>query len=122
MLKPMQKPKPADDEEKPLDPAAERALQRMRTMTSISSAIMAVGLMAVFLVIGYRVFYAPGSTATRGASEVTALLPKGSKVVSTAVAGDKLVVTVEVGGLVEVRTFDAATLQPAGRLRFAIEP
>ena len=40
----------------------------------------------------------------------------------TAVAGDRIVVTVDVGGAVEIRTFDAATLRPAGRLRFAVEP
>jgi hypothetical protein len=38
-----------------------------------------------------------------------------------AVAGDRVVVTVDVGGVVEVRTFDAATLQPVGRLRFVEE-
>ena len=37
----------------------------------------------------------------------------------TAVAGDRIVVTVDVGGAIEIRTFDAKTLRPAGRLRFA---
>ena len=53
---------------------------------------------------------------------MTALLPKGARIVATAVAEDRIVVTVEVGGAVEIRTFDLKTLKPAGRLRFAIEP
>lgn len=51
------------------------------------------------------------------------LLPKGGKIVHTGVAGDRLVVTVETdSGGIEIRTFDAQTLKPAGRLRFATEP
>jgi hypothetical protein len=42
--------------------------------------------------------------------------------VQTAVAGDRIVVTIDVGGTLEVRTFDATTLRPEGRLRFATEP
>jgi hypothetical protein len=53
---------------------------------------------------------------------VTALLPKGAKIVSTAVTEDRIAVTVDVAGTLEVRTFDLRTLRPAGRLRFATEP
>jgi hypothetical protein len=31
-------------------------------------------------------------------------------------------VTIDVGGAIEIRTFDAKTLKPAGRLKFATEP
>jgi hypothetical protein len=41
---------------------------------------------------------------------------------STAIAGDRVVVTLDVDGATEIRTFDARSLQPAGRLRFANEP
>ena len=50
------------------------------------------------------------------------MLPKGAKMVATAVAEDRIAVTVEVGGTIEIRTFDLKTLQPTGRLRFATEP
>jgi hypothetical protein len=53
---------------------------------------------------------------------MTAMLPKGARIVSTAVAEDRIVVTVETGGTLEVRTFDLRTLRPTGRLRFATEP
>ena len=55
-------------------------------------------------------------------SEVTAMLPKWAKVIATAVADDRIAVTIEQGGMVEVRTFDLKTLRPTGRLRFATEP
>ena len=38
------------------------------------------------------------------------------------VADDRIAVTIEQGGMVEVRTFDLKTLKPTGRLRFATEP
>jgi hypothetical protein len=50
------------------------------------------------------------------------MLPKGAKVIATGVSGDRVVVTVEVNGVTEIRTFDARSLQPVGRLRFANEP
>ena len=50
------------------------------------------------------------------------MLPKGARIVSTGVAGDTLVVTLDIGGATEIRTFDARTLKPAGRLTFANEP
>jgi hypothetical protein len=74
---------------------------------------------AVLSVIGYRVFRSGGSAAP---TDVTALLPKGARIVSTAVTEDRLVVTVDRQGVIEVRTFDLQTLRPAGRLRFATEP
>ena len=42
--------------------------------------------------------------------------------IATAVADDRIAVTIEQGGTIEVRTFDLKTLRPTGRLRFATEP
>ena len=84
----------------------------------ICGATTLVAIAAVFGVIGYRVFKAEGSAPT----EVTALLPKGARVVATAIAEDRIVVTIDVGGTIEIRIFDAKTLKPAGRLKFATEP
>jgi hypothetical protein len=57
-----------------------------------------------------------------GPADVTALLPKGARVISAAVAEDRIAVTLDVRGAIEIRTFDANTLKPTGRLRFATEP
>jgi len=84
----------------------------------ISGATTLVAIAAVFGVIGYRVFKAEGSAP----AEVTALLPKGARVVATAIAEDRIMVTIDVGGTIEIRIFDAKTLKPAGKLKFAAEP
>ena len=87
-------------------------------MMVISGVATVLGIAVVVGVIGYRVFKNEGSAA----ADVTALLPKGAKIVGTAVAGDRLAIVVDAGGSVEVRTFDLKTLQPSGRLKFAAEP
>jgi len=111
---------PSADDEQPLDPAAARIVARVRWLMLIAGITTVVALAAVIGVIGYRVFRADGSAAAP--VDVTALLPKGARVVATAVAQDRIAVTIEVGGAVEIRTFEAKTLRPAGRLRFATEP
>ena len=85
----------------------------------VSGATTLIAVAAVLGVIGYRIFKSEGSVAP---AEVTALLPKHARIVSTAVAQDRIAVTIEVGGALEVRLFDVHTLKPAGRLRFATEP
>jgi hypothetical protein len=111
---------PSPDDETPLDPAAARMVGRVRWMMLVSGVTTLVAIAAVLGVIGYRLFRADGSMAA--AAEVTALLPKGARIVATAVSEDRVAVTVEVGGAVEIRTFDLRTLKPTGRLRFATEP
>jgi hypothetical protein len=104
------------------EPTPEQAalFARVRRMMLIAGLTTALAVCAVLVAIGYRLFRAEGSAAA--ATEVTATLPKGARVVSTAVAGERLVVTLDVGGAVEIRTFDAKTLKPAGRLSFVSEP
>ena len=55
-------------------------------------------------------------------TDITSILPKGARIVATGVAGDRLVVTLDVGGVTEIRTFDAHTFKPLGKLKFANEP
>jgi hypothetical protein len=106
------------DDEAPLDPAAARMVAKVRWLMLIAGATTLLAIAAVIGVIGYRVFKAEGSAP----ADVTALLPKGARVVSAAVAEDRIAVTLDVGGAIEIRTFDAKTLKPTGRLRFATEP
>ncbi|MGB6078645.1 MAG: hypothetical protein WBF99_04230 [Xanthobacteraceae bacterium] len=93
---------------------------RVRRMMLIAGLTTAVAVAAVLVAIGYRLFRAEGRVAA--AVETTTMLPKGARIVSTAIAGDHLVVTLDVGGATEILTFDARTLKPAGRLKFANEP
>ena len=92
---------------------------RVRRMMLIAGLTTAVAVGAVLIAIGYRLFRSEGSMVT---TDTTAMLPKGARIVSTGIAGDRLVVTLEAGGTTEIRTFDAHSLKPAGRLKFANEP
>ena len=105
------------------EPTPEQAavFARVRRMMLIAGATTAIAIAAVLMAIGYRLFRSEGSV-TAAASEVTAALPRGARIVSTAVAGDRLVVTLDIGGATEIRTFDAKTLKPAGKLKFVSEP
>jgi hypothetical protein len=107
----------ADDE--PLSPAQAQIVARVRWLMVISGVATMLGIAVVIGVIGYRVFRSDGRA---GPAEATEMLPKGGRIVQTAVAGDRIVVTIDVGGALEIRTYDAATLRPQGRLQFAVEP
>ena len=92
---------------------------RVRRMMLIAGLTTALAVAAVLIAIGYRLFRTEGSAV---ATDVTAMLPKAARIVTTGVAGDRLVVTLDIGGVTEIRTFDARTLKPAGRLTFVSEP
>jgi len=86
----------------------------------ITSIATFVALAIVLAIIGYRVSGSGGSVIAP--ADMTVLLPKGARVLSGSAADGKIAVTVEIGGTVEVRLFDAKTLKPAGRLTFGNEP
>jgi hypothetical protein len=110
---------PSPDEDQPLDPAGARMVAKVRWLMLISGATTLVAIAAVIGVIGYRLFKVEGAAAP---AEVTALLPKGARIVATAAADDRIAVTIDIGGIVEIRTFNVRSLRPTGRLRFATEP
>jgi hypothetical protein len=103
------------------EPTPEQAalFARVRRMMLIAGLTTALAVAALLTAIGYRLFRTEGSTVT---TDATAMVPKGARIVSTAVTADRVVVTLEVGGVTEIRTFEAHTLKPAGRLKFANEP
>lgn len=103
------------------EPTADQAamIARVRRMMLIAGLTTALGVGALLVVIGYRLFRSEGSAVT---SAATATLPKGAKIVATGAAGDRIMVTLDIGGRTEIRTFDAKTLKPAGTLSFANEP
>ena len=103
------------------EPTPEQAalFARVRRMMLIAGLTSALAVAAVIVAIGYRLFRSEGSAP---ATDTTAVLPKGARIVSTTVAGDRLILTLDRGGAVEIRTFDAKTLKPTGVLKFASEP
>lgn len=113
--------------EPPLDPDAARLVGRVRRMMLVSSLTTVVAVAGVFVVIGYRVFKsadrAPLPPAVPQAPvEATLTLPQGARIIQTAVAENLLVVSLDVNGAIEIRTYDLKTLKPAGRMSFTGVP
>jgi hypothetical protein len=99
------------------------------------TTVIAVG--AVFGVIGYRLFRAadrppppppPPAPAPEPAPpsqapvEATLALPKNARIVYAAVAEDLLILSLDIDGAIEIRTYDLKTLKPAGRMSFSEIP
>ena len=101
-------------------PEQAQLMARLRRMMMIAGVTTSVAIAVLLVAIGYRLFRGEGRSTS--GTDVTAVLPKGARVVSPATVGDRLAVTLDVAGTTEIRTFDAKTLKPAGRLRFAAEP
>jgi hypothetical protein len=105
------------------EPTPEQAvlIARVRRMMLIAGLTSALAVAVVLIAVGYRLYRGEGSPAA-AATDTIATLPKGARIVSTAVAGERLVLTLDIGGTTEIRTFDAKTLKPAGKLKFVSEP
>jgi hypothetical protein len=100
---------------------AARIVARARWLLIISGLTTMIAIAAVLAVIGYRVFHGRGS-GTAASGDAIIVLPEGARVLSTAVAGDRVVVTLDIAGATEIRSFDVRTLKEIGRIRFATEP
>jgi uncharacterized membrane protein len=107
-------------DQRPLDPEAAAAIGKVRRMMIVimTATFLAIGF--VLVVIGYRLFHLEESALAF--ADVTEALPAGAKVLATAVGADHIVVTIELGGVVELRSFDPDTLKPLGRLRLEPKP
>lgn len=124
--------RPAPVEAAPVpDADAAGVIARVRRLMLVSMAITVIAVGSVFGLIGYRMYkgdVAAAKTADKLPesspipTDVTLSLPRGARVVQSAVANDRLVMTLEIDGKLEVRTFDLKTLQPAGRLNFSATP
>ena len=98
------------------NPAAEQVIRRVKLMMAISGGITLLLLAGVLGTISYRL-YNSGSVEA-ALPDMKFELPAGARIVSTAATDDRIVVTVEIGGKLQILTFDAKTLKPAGKLDF----
>jgi hypothetical protein len=74
---------------------------------------------AVLGLVGYRLSTVAGTAAPINADVA---IPRGAKIVHTAVAEGRVVVTLDIAGATEIRLYDLRTLKPAGRLSFTSAP
>jgi hypothetical protein len=124
------RPAPVESAAAP-DAAAAGVIAKVRRLMLVSMAITVIAVGSVFGFIGYRMYKGDGVAAKTAdklpesspiPTDVTLSLPRGARVVQSAVANDRLVMTLEIDGKLEVRTFDLKTLQPTGRLNFSATP
>ncbi|MCT8268031.1 hypothetical protein NYQ83_12175 [Afifella sp. JA880] len=86
-------PPVGDDDEKPLDPAAERVRRRLVRLLIVSFGTMVLGFVAVFGAIVYKLGLL-GAPAGTGPSVAEVRLPAGSTVTSAALDGDNILLRI----------------------------
>jgi hypothetical protein len=113
------------------DPDAANVIAKVRRLMLVSMAVTVIAVGSVFGFVGYRIFKGEGATAKIAdklpptspiPTDVTLSLPRGARVIQSAVANDRLIMTLDIDGKIEVRTFDVKTLTPTGRLDFSATP
>jgi hypothetical protein len=129
LIAPAAAPQPQSAEDGSDDAA--RVFSRVRKLMLITNLVTVVAIATVLAVVGYRIFMS-GSTSTAvkpstpsvtaPSAEMTLTLPRGARIVDTSVSEDRLVITLDIGGQREIRTFDVRTLKPLGRLSFGPAP
>jgi hypothetical protein len=86
-----------DEDEKPLDPAAERLRRKMVRLLFVSGGIMVLGFIAVFAAIVHKLNEGGEDTPaafTSGSPVVGEIaIPAGHRIVSTALDGDRALLT-----------------------------
>lgn len=110
----------AQDSEVPLDPQQEEIVRKLKRMAIFSTGLMVVGVLAIIGVIVYRLSNPAPAPKAAPIPAITNALPKGARIVATAVSDGRIVVTLERDGITEMRVFDLSTLQLRGTLR--LEP
>ena len=119
-----------EQDEKPLDPDVVRVQQKLRRLMMISGLTLGLGLLAVFMAILYRIFTYGGSgtpvPVVEGAAIPTVTrtvlgLPPDSRLVSTALDGERIALTFADAGGATIVVFDLDRMSVASRLRVAGE-
>jgi hypothetical protein len=99
-----------------LDPAAVKMIAKVRRLMLVSGLFTLLGVAAVLVVIGYRVWRGEGSAPAATVGDVSITLPQGARIGETIIGDGRIVVRVEQGGRTVLHIFDSATLAPRGRI------
>ena len=114
-----------NDDDKPLDPAAERVRQRLVRFMAVNLTILFLAVMVVVGAVVYRAFLsdrggAPSEpAAATGAAPLAASgalsLPSGAEIVSQSLSANRLSLHVRQTGAEAILVFDLSTGQQVGR-------
>lgn len=116
---------PHDEEEKPLDPAVARVQERLRRLMLIAGLTLGIGLLAVLAGIVYRIVITdPGGSAALPKDAATPTvslsglgLAPGARIVSSAMDGNRLLLTYADDDGTSVVIFEMPAMTVVGRLR-----
>jgi hypothetical protein len=112
-----------DADSKPLDPAVLQVQARLRRLMLIAGLTLGLGIFAVFAGIVYRLMtYGDKAPEMPAGGVVSETLPAGAKLISSTVAGNRIVLTYEHGGGTTLIMIDAKTLALIGRLDLKPQP
>jgi hypothetical protein len=106
-----------DQEEAPLDPAVERVHRKLRRLMLIGGLTLAVGLFSVLGAIVYRIMRTEARVVPTLPSFAETSLPAGARLVSTSLAGDRLVLGFAVGEDTLVMVLDQPTMRVISSVR-----
>jgi hypothetical protein len=115
---------PAEEDEKPLDPAMEKVRRKMIRLLGVSIGVMMAGLMAVLFAIVYKmnsggkepavIASTPSTGLIAGTGEI--ILPAGAYMNSQSLSGDRVSLDVTLkGGAREIQIFDMTSRQIVAR-------
>jgi len=106
-----------EDEEKPLDPAAEKLRRRLARLQLVSGGIMLLGFIAVFASIVYKVNEGANDLGSgKTPIEATLEIPAGYRIVGTALDGDRALLTLAApDGSTMLVVFDLTSGRTLGR-------
>lgn len=109
-----------DDDDAPLDPAAERLQQKLRRLVFFSSLIMLAGFVAVFSVIIYKVAGPGASSSALNGEELAATISVGpiATVRDVEFVNGRMMVLVEEGAATALLQIDPVTGRVLGRTDF----
>ncbi|MBP0615161.1 hypothetical protein [Jiella mangrovi] len=85
----------AVEDDKPLDPAAERLRRKMVRLLVVSIGIMIIGVMAVLGVVVYKTLPKAGGL---GEETATVVLAPGEEIVDTSLDGDRALIHTRANG------------------------
>jgi hypothetical protein len=98
--------------ETPLDPAMERVRLKLRRLILVSGTTVLVGFLAVLFAVMYKIAPDRSKPALPAGAEdlaIASVLPEGARIVSTALDGRLLALTVEAAGATRIVVVDLAT-------------
>lgn len=111
-----------EQDEKPLDPAAERVRQRLVRFLAINLGILFFAVMIVLGAVVYRAFLSKpavevAAVTVGGQMQPTAelLLPTGAEILSQSLSGNRLSLQVRQNGQDAILIYDLASGKQVGR-------